>query len=43
VVLDFDENDAIAGIDIDGDRRLVNLTRLEAVQSPMTFLTIAPE
>ena len=40
VVLDFDAEGRIVGIDIDHASRIVNLTRLEAESLPVSSLTV---
>lgn len=40
VVLDFDENGSLIGIDIDNASRIVNLSRLEADSLPITQLSV---
>jgi uncharacterized protein YuzE len=40
VVLDFDEEGKIVGIDIDHASKIVNLSRLEAKDLPITGLTV---
>ena len=42
VVLDFDADGALVGIDIDHASRIVNLSRLEAVSLPVGHLPTAP-
>lgn len=41
VVLDFDENGNLVGIDLDNASNFVNLTKLEANSLPITALAIA--
>jgi uncharacterized protein YuzE len=41
VVVDFDENGAIVGIDIDRASKIVNLQKLESDSIPMKSLAIA--
>jgi uncharacterized protein YuzE len=41
VVLDFDADGALVGIDIDHASQVVNLSRLEAVAVPVVHLPIA--
>ncbi|MFQ5341225.1 MAG: DUF2283 domain-containing protein [Anaerolineae bacterium] len=40
VVLDFDANGRLVGIDIDHASRLINLSRLEAEALPITSLSL---
>ena len=41
VVLDFDEEGNLAGIDIDRASKIVNLSRLEAESLPITAVSLA--
>ncbi|GAB4506190.1 MAG: hypothetical protein Kow00123_03280 [Anaerolineales bacterium] len=41
VVLDFDENGRLVGIDIDHASEIANLTRLEAVALPVASVSLA--
>lgn len=41
VVIDYDENGAIVGIDIDHASKIVNLQKLESASLPVTSLSIA--
>ena len=41
VVLDFDSEGTLVGIDIDNASRIVNLTRLEADSLPVTTISIS--
>ena len=41
VVLDFDSQGSLVGIDIDNASRIVNLTRLEAGSLPVTNISIS--
>lgn len=43
VVLDFDENGKLVGIDIDRASQVVNLTRLEAERMPMTSIALSSQ
>ncbi len=40
VVVDFDENGNIVGVDIDHASHIVDLSRLEAVSLPVTSLSL---
>jgi uncharacterized protein YuzE len=41
VVVDFDENGAIVGIDIDNASKVVNLNRIESASLPVSSFSIA--
>lgn len=41
VVVDFDENGAIVGIDIDHASKIVNLERIESASLPISSFSIA--
>ena len=41
VVVDFDENGAIVGIDIDHASKIVNLQRIESASLPVSSFSIA--
>lgn len=43
VVLDFDENGKLVGIDIDGASKFVNLSRLETESLPFTSISISKQ
>lgn len=43
IVLDFDADGNIVGIDIDNASKVVNLTRLEAESLPLTSISLAAD
>ena len=43
IVLDFDADGNIVGIDIDNASKVVNLTRLEAESLPLTSVSLAAD